>query len=192
MTDPDAGGAAIARYSRGRSSTRRLCARRRGREGHRALPAGERASARRCWPLPAPAHGIELVTFSSDLVFDGRQQTPYVESDAVGAAQRLWPQQGARPSARCWRPSGALVVRTSAFFSPWDRHNFVTQALAPSAGASPSRAADDMTVSPTYVPDLVHACLDLLIDGESGLWHLTNSGRSPGPTWRSAPARWQA
>ena len=32
------------------------------------------------------------------------------------------------------------------------------------------------TVSPTYVPDLVNATLDLLIDGECGLWHLANGG----------------
>jgi dTDP-4-dehydrorhamnose reductase len=32
-------------------------------------------------------------------------------------------------------------------------------------------------VSPTYVPDLVNACLDLLIDGERGIWHLANVGR---------------
>jgi len=31
-------------------------------------------------------------------------------------------------------------------------------------------------VSPTYVPDLVHASLDLLIDGERGVWHLANGG----------------
>ena len=31
-------------------------------------------------------------------------------------------------------------------------------------------------VSPTYVPDLVHATLDLLLDGENGIWHLTNKG----------------
>ncbi len=36
-------------------------------------------------------------------------------------------------------------------------------------------AAQDAVVSPTYVPDLVHASLDLLIDGECGLWHLANS-----------------
>jgi dTDP-4-dehydrorhamnose reductase len=35
-------------------------------------------------------------------------------------------------------------------------------------------------VSPTYVPDLVHACLDLAIDGESGIWHLSNAG---GVSW---------
>ena len=33
-----------------------------------------------------------------------------------------------------------------------------------------------MRVSPTYVPDLVNVCLDLLIDGESGIWHLANVG----------------
>src|SRR3712207_8890966 len=37
-------------------------------------------------------------------------------------------------------------------------------------------AANDTVVSPTYVPDLVNACLDLLIDEESGVWHLANSG----------------
>ena len=35
-------------------------------------------------------------------------------------------------------------------------------------------AASDQVVSPTYVPDLVNACLDLLIDRECGIWHLTN------------------
>lgn len=43
------------------------------------------------------------------------------------------------------------------------------------ASGSPFLAANDMTVTPTYVPDLVHVCLDLLIDRENGLWHLTNA-----------------
>ena len=38
------------------------------------------------------------------------------------------------------------------------------------------RAAADQWVSPTYVPDLAQAALDLLVDGEHGLWHLTNQG----------------
>jgi dTDP-4-dehydrorhamnose reductase len=37
-------------------------------------------------------------------------------------------------------------------------------------------AADDVRISPTYVPDLVDAALDLLIDGERGIWHLSNQG----------------
>jgi dTDP-4-dehydrorhamnose reductase len=31
-------------------------------------------------------------------------------------------------------------------------------------------------VSPTYVPDLGHAVLDLLVDGDSGIRHLANPG----------------
>ncbi len=38
----------------------------------------------------------------------------------------------------------------------------------------PFEAANDLTISPTYVPDLVHASLDLLIDREAGLWHLAS------------------
>ena len=41
-------------------------------------------------------------------------------------------------------------------------------------------AADDLVVSPTYLPDLVNASLDLLIDGERGIWHLVNEGAA---TW---------
>jgi dTDP-4-dehydrorhamnose reductase len=70
----------------------------------------------------------------------------------------------------------ALVIRTSAFFGPWDEYNFVTMALRSLAAGEPVVAANDAVVSPTYVPDLVHASLDLLIDDESGIWHLTNPG----------------
>ena len=37
-------------------------------------------------------------------------------------------------------------------------------------------ASDRTLVTPTYVPDLVHATLDLLLDDEKGIWHLTNEG----------------
>jgi dTDP-4-dehydrorhamnose reductase len=33
-----------------------------------------------------------------------------------------------------------------------------------------------VNATPTYVPDLVTAPLDLLIDGERGLWNLANEG----------------
>jgi dTDP-4-dehydrorhamnose reductase len=68
----------------------------------------------------------------------------------------------------------ALVVRTSSFFGPWDGFNFVTLALGALERGESFTAASDLTVSPTYVPDLVHTCLDLAIDRESGVWHLTN------------------
>lgn len=120
--------------------------------------------------------GIPLVTFSSDLVFDGEQRIPYVERDrpaplgVYGASKAV-----AEADVLAVHP-GALVVRTSAFFGPWDDANVVTLALRALADGLPWPAADDAIVSPTYVPDLVHAVLDLLLDGEHGVWHLANDG----------------
>jgi len=37
-------------------------------------------------------------------------------------------------------------------------------------------AEDYSFTSYSYLPDLVNACLDLLIDNESGIWHLANTG----------------
>jgi dTDP-4-dehydrorhamnose reductase len=71
----------------------------------------------------------------------------------------------------------ALIVRSSALFGPWDESNFVFHALQTLAAGHHLLAANNVIVSPTYVPDLVNACLDLLIDGERGIWHLANVGR---------------
>ncbi len=121
-------------------------------------------------------HGVHLTTFSSDLVFDGALDRPYVESDTV-APLNVYGRSKAEAELRVQdKHPGALVVRTSAFFGPWDKYNFVTLALQALERGEPFRAARDMAVSPTYVPDLVHACLDLAIDGESGVWHLANVG----------------
>jgi dTDP-4-dehydrorhamnose reductase len=123
------------------------------------------------------ARGVQLLTFSSDLVFDGEGRAePYVESDPVsplGVYGRSKAEAERRVLEAC---PAALVVRTSAFFGPWDEYNFVTVALRALARGEEFEAADDYVVSPTYVPDLVHASLDLLIDGERGLWHLSNAG----------------
>ncbi len=122
------------------------------------------------------AVGVKLLTFSSDLVFGGEQSHPYEEHhaarplNAYGRAKL----QAEREVLKGWPE--ALVVRTAAFFGPWDVHNFLHQGLTCLQRGEPWIAAQDQVVSPTYVPDLVQAALDLLIDGESGLWHLANDG----------------
>lgn len=120
--------------------------------------------------------GLPLLTFSSDLVFDGTAKEPYVESARV-APLNVYGRSKAEAEKRILEAHpAALIARTSAFFSPWDEHNFVIAALRTLASGETFLAADDATVSPTYVPDLVNASLDLLIDGERGIWHLANSG----------------
>jgi len=120
--------------------------------------------------------GASLLTFSSDLVFDGTKKSPYVESDEVAPLNVYGHSKAEAERQVLASLPSALVVRTSAFFGPWDEHNFVTVALRTLAAGRTFVAADDALVSPTYVPDLVQACLDLLIDRERGVWHLANAG----------------
>jgi dTDP-4-dehydrorhamnose reductase len=72
------------------------------------------------------------------------------------------------------RLSNALVIRTSSFFGPWDQHNFLHHAMKALEGRQEFAAPGDLIITPTYVPDLVDTCLNLIVDGERGVWHLTN------------------
>ena len=130
--------------------------------------------------------GIPLLTFSSDLVFDGGKAAPYVESDGVAPLSVYGRSKALAEERVAVACPQALVIRSSAFFGPWDDFNFVTLALTALAAGESFTAADDVVVSPTYVPDLVDTSLDLLIDDETGIWHLTNEGTV---TWHELAAR---
>ncbi|QIR35422.1 sugar nucleotide-binding protein [Tolypothrix sp. PCC 7910] len=121
-------------------------------------------------------HHVALLTFSSDLVFDGAVSNPYVETDNVAPLNVYGCSKVLAEKLVLQAYPASLVIRTSAFFGPWDEYNFVTIALQQLAAGNTFVAAEDAIVSPTYVPDLVHTSLDLLIDGENGLWHLANKG----------------
>ena len=131
---------------------------------------GAAVLARACAEL-----GIPYVCFSSDLVFSGRLGRPYRESDAVDP-RNIYGRSKAEAEQKILEAHPeALVVRSSAFFGPWDVYNFAHGTLSTLARGH-SVMASTAAVSPTYVPDLAHAVLDLLVDGEQGLWHLTNRG----------------
>ena len=117
-----------------------------------------------------------LLTFSSDLVFDGRQDHPYVETDTPNPLSVYGASKARAEVLALDLAAKALVVRTSAFFSPDDPHNFAHHIAERLSRHRPVEAAQDCVISPTYVLDLVSHALDLLIDGETGIWHLANAG----------------
>lgn len=133
---------------------------------HAINATGAIALARAC-----AARGIPSLGFSSDLVFDGNTTRAYVESDTpnpLGAYGR----SKAAMEAACADLPGALVVRTAAFFSADDPYNFAVAVRDTLAAGRRFPAADDQIVSPSFVPALVDAALDLLIDGMEGIVHL--------------------
>jgi dTDP-4-dehydrorhamnose reductase len=145
---------------------------------HAANADGAAYLARAC-----AARDIPLLTFSSDLVFDGNKEMPYVESDTPAPLNVYGQSKAAAEKAVLELHPSALVVRTSAFFGPWDEYNFCTHVLRTLDAGLPVEALTDAVVSPTYVPHLVDACLTLLLDGARGIHHLCNQGETSWYDW---------
>lgn len=119
--------------------------------------------------------GIRFVTFSTDQVFSGEKRKPYTENDNTnplnlyGLSKRVAEEKVMKIN------SDALIIRSSFFFNPWNKNDILTGVL--NAGMYSGRQfylASDIVMSPAFIPDLVNNVLDLLIDGESGIWHLSS------------------
>lgn len=121
-------------------------------------------------------HSIQLMIFSSDLVFDGKKESPYLEVDSVKPLNIYGKSKVKGEKLVLKNFKSSLIIRTSAFFSPWDEYNFASYILNSLKENQTCKVVKDIMVSPTYVPDLVNHALDLLIDEEKGIWHLTNNG----------------
>lgn len=130
---------------------------------------GAAALARAC-----DAYAIRSVSFSSDMVFAGDKPSAYRERDEV-LPLNVYGRSKVEMEESIQALAGThLIVRTAAFFSPYDRANFAVHLEDALARGERFAAANDRVVSPTYVPDLCDAVLDLVIDGERGIWHLSN------------------
>jgi dTDP-4-dehydrorhamnose reductase len=135
------------------------------------------------------AAGIPLLSFSSDLVFDGNKTKPYTESDEPQPLNIYGHSKAALEKTILKDHPGSLVVRTSAFFGPWDKHNFVHHVLQTLDSGMPFEAMTDSVVSPTYVPHLVESCLELLLDGATGIRHICNTAAVSWYEWARLIAR---
>ena len=130
--------------------------------------------------LACSSHDVPLLSFSTDLVFDGGAGRPLVESDPTRPLGVYGLSKAELERGLANLHGRFLTVRTAAFFSPFDSHNFAAAVLGHLRRGLEFWCADDLTISPTYVPDLVDAALDLFIDREVGVWHLANKGET---TW---------
>lgn len=144
--------------------------------GRRANVEGPRVLAQAC-----RARGVRLVTFTSASVFDGEKADPYVETDPLAPTCTLGGHQAdAERLVRELFPE-ALVVRMGALFGAGEARNTLGLALARLRRGELVRVPGDCRLSPTYAPDLAHACLDLAIAEASGAIHLTNDGDPVNP-----------
>jgi dTDP-4-dehydrorhamnose reductase len=126
------------------------------------------------------AVGAHLVYVSTDYVFDGTLDRPYVEWDRPGprsvyGASKLGGEHEVQSVAG---PSGT-VVRT-AWVSGAHGANMVKTVLRLAAAApdGPLRFVDDQRGCPTFTADLARAVVRLGIDRRPGIFHVTNQGET--------------
>jgi dTDP-4-dehydrorhamnose reductase len=129
----------------------------------------------------------QVISFSTDYVFDGLKGSPYVESDDPHPLSAYGRTKLAQERETLAWVRGT-VVRTSWLFSAGGR-NFVKTILAAARervtalpdSPEPLRVVDDQTGSPTYAGHLAEAVLDAVERGlESGIYHFAGGGRC---TW---------
>jgi len=123
----------------------------------------------------ARERGVPFVTYSTDFVFDGETDRPYVETDpphplSVYGRSKLEGEQAVLQS----NPQ-ALVLRTSWLFGAHGV-NFVRRILELCESKNELRMVSDQVSAPTCTRDLVEATRLLLEAQASGLFHVSNSG----------------
>jgi len=120
--------------------------------------------------------GTFLVHFSTDFVFDGRGTRPYRTDDstnplsAYGRSKLLGERLLQKNAPQRW-----MICRTAWLYGR-NGPSFPRTIVARGRAGQPLRVVNDQMGSPTYTEDLAGATLDLIDNGQTGLWHLTNSG----------------
>ena len=105
-----------------------------------------------------------------------KKNKPYIETDKANPLNVYGISKAQSEEIVLSLNPSSLIIRTAAFFGPWDEYNFLHYVIDNLAQQQQITVAKDLYVSPTYVPDLVNTSLDLLIDDETGIWHLANKG----------------
>ena len=153
-------------------------------EGEKA-PGNYSASAYKASSVLSGAckkYHVKQMVFLSDLVSDCAKMSHHIETGKINLQHTLC--QGRTVVEKCILQANpaALIIRTGNLFSPWDHANFITSILTSLKQGRRIRASNDVYISITYVPDLVHEALNLLLDNEQSVVHVTNAGKI---TWES-------
>lgn len=120
------------------------------------------------------------VYVSTDYVFDGTKETPYVESDVpnpinVYGASKLAGEHLVRQAA-----PRSLIVRMATLFGKTGARgkggNFVETIIAKAKAEEPLKILNDVRMSPTYTRDAAIALVNLIENSAVGIFHVVNDG----------------
>ncbi len=123
---------------------------------------------------------IFLVHFSTDYVFNGFKDIPYIEDDLTSPLNVYGKSKLEGEKAVVAGAKDFLIIRTSWLFGSHGP-NFVDKMLELAQGAQKNpekslRVVNDQKGCPTYTYDLAQAVLFLLNRKSHGFFHVTNQG----------------
>jgi dTDP-4-dehydrorhamnose reductase len=129
--------------------------------------------------LACAQYDVRLVHFSTNFVFSGTLDRPYVEADEVGplgvyAKSKL---EGEKLASMVL--PRALIIRTAALFGGrpgGGKPSFPERILERANSGEPVRVVSDQTINPTYAADLAAAAIELASTDVDGVVHVVNSG----------------
>ena len=119
--------------------------------------------------------GIPVMYISTDFVFGGNKDSPYLESDqphpiSTYGRSKLAGEEYVKNLLKEY-----FVVRTSWLYGRYGK-NFVETILKSAEEKEELTVVDDQVGSPTYTRDLSRKIKDLLLTKSYGVYHITNSG----------------
>jgi dTDP-4-dehydrorhamnose reductase len=106
----------------------------------------------------AASHGAPVIHFSTDYVFDGTKDAPYVESDPVNPRSVYGRSKLEGELAVAVANPRHIVLRTSWVYAPFGT-NFARTMLRLAAERDQLRVVDDQIGCPTYAPDIAAATI---------------------------------
>ena len=124
----------------------------------------------------------KLVHISTDYVFDGKKDTPYIEADPPAPLSSYAESKLSGEQEVLAVSPDNLVVRLSWVFGP-DKPSFIDQIIQRARESDSVTAVSDKFSSPSYTIDVAN-WLRLALDNDAhGILHLANSGACSWQEW---------
>ena len=124
--------------------------------------------------------GARLVHVSTDYVFDGTKQAPYVETDRPNPLNVYASSKLAGEYAVLNAGGNHQVVRSSGLYGVRPCRakggNFIDTMFKLARERDEVRVVDDEILTPTFTADLAAQIRVLALEGPPGLYHATNQG----------------